>query len=755
MWRRRGQGLLGLVCLLVAWSASSPAWASEQWKVVVMGLSHAGTITPDHPAYDRVENALSKALIDHNYSVFSKAQAGLDFSCRDVDCENLSAAALMEQTERVKNQFDLLVTYRVFVVREPGAAFERFKVRFEGLIIDLHRKEIVNVWEQPAQVFIGSPDNIGDDARREREASDIAVQAADASVAVVSFLQRYKRSYLLDLQGFTVRDMDRLSHHIRQRDDYRRGDLRKLRFGEPRRQGFHRITDARWRYKAPLSLGALEGVLRQYAREAGIGDLLITENGTLQLRRASLPFLVWYVVGMVVLLLVLLTGFVAYRFQRDHRAIRLLAEEHRANAGLRYLKSAVPGGVPLPKTWQAQKSQWQEEAQAAEVSLQTAERAIDSFKLDEASAALQDVLSVDADNAKALEYQSLLPAWKKALTQVSEAKQCLDQEPETALHLLGEADGVFPRLAKPIAKLRQLAEQGLRDNLLTTCEQSARAALAENRPYHSLAAVDRALAALAELRGFDGDESRFESLRREAISLVHPINGAASGTEAWAGVTVLLGSKVSLGRVSQSSPADIAIGYKRISRAGRQCQLRFNGQQFYLDDQHSANGTWLGARLLEPGENAAITGPTTVTVGGARDENRPGLCQMSVKWGAHDQHALTLSFSQTVVNLLDATSMTTAWSTIEEDITKRWICLQGRVAVGIVGDILDIGCHLGSEPVAFLYRERLDGQPVLAIEPADPQGQRVTVNGAQIASRVPLDTGAVITIDALQGRLTG
>ena len=727
-----------------------------------MGLSYEGTVTPAHPAFRRVENALAAAMIDGGYHVYDKAQAGLNIDCSTFDCKRLDDVQITELAESIDADVDLLITYVVFKVEEQGIAVDRFKVRFEGRIVDLKRELLIGVWEQDPQAFISPRAGLGPLARKEQEANDIAKQAADAAAVIVEKLAMYERrhDYSLSLSNITSKEMLELTKLLVQREDYRQGDLKKIRQGEPRRQLLHNVTDSEWRFTTSLSRGALEAVLRQYATQVGIGEVLISGDlsaDSFIVQRARMPFLWGYFFGAISVVVIVLVALLILLYRHHENRMLTYAEAKYIDQGLEYLEGIRLFALTRISKWQNRRNDWLEQRKVADQAMDEAEKALEKLQFDEVKSAVGKALESNAENQRALRFIDQLPAWETAAAQVAEVGQCLDAEPETALQLLNEADGVLPRLERSISQLRQQAERRLQESLLDQCKRRAQQGFDTQRPYWVLSAVHTAQHSLRGLTGFEQECDSFQAMRDQALEDITGIGDSCIGDQALAGLTVLLKSEVEIGRVSGRTPADIAIGYKRISRAGKQTCLRFRQGQFYIEDQNSANGTWLSSRLLGAGEVVAISDqPCSISLGGNRAENRAGLCQLSVKWGDDDRDVLILNFSKTVINLLDATSVTDAWSSLEEDISRRWLMLQGRVAVGIYGDILDVGCLLGSEPVAWLINQPFKGiSAALWVAPADTTTHRLTVDDSPVLEAVPLTEGVLVGLDNLRFRFIG
>lgn len=285
---------------------------------------------------------------------------------------------------------------------------------------------------------------------------------------------------------------------------------------------------------------------------------------------------------------------------------------------------------------------------------------------------------------------------------------------------------------------------------------AAETAIQHGQAYLALHHLDAALSLLDSVEGRKPAQAQsLQTLRRQAEALIEPILHRVELGGALAGTTLLGKPELLVGRTDSAAVADIAIDFKRISRAGKQCRLQVQGPHFVLTDQNSTHGTALNGRFLAHGEQVVIRSASVLALGGERPESRPGeagllgLCRLLLQPLSTDTAALRVRLDQDSIALLDPAQLSHVWPAWRQDLARTWVCFSARLAVSMVEGRLSFGLN-GTAPVLFWFTWREDVG--LGIEPGfEPQGDdALKINGVRLLVPVPLQSGCEICIQGFR-----
>jgi hypothetical protein len=209
-------------------------------------------------------------------------------------------------------------------------------------------------------------------------------------------------------------------------------------------------------------------------------------------------------------------------------------------------------------------------------------------------------------------------------------------------------------------------------------------------------------------------------------------------------VNLITADDVTIGRQTSSSHGDIELGYKRLSRPGKQTRIFRTAGNYAVQDQNSTNGTIVDGRILKSGASQMITKLVKLSMGGSKSADSLGGCQLTLTPAKHSRSSLMLRLDQSSLALLDRTVLTEAWPGLDQDVAKTWVLVGESIAVGIHHGKFDLGCQQDSDPVFMLNHEshwqitpakkgpdsgiKIDGAPLLNIAPL-AAGSRVEAEG--------------------------
>lgn len=209
-------------------------------------------------------------------------------------------------------------------------------------------------------------------------------------------------------------------------------------------------------------------------------------------------------------------------------------------------------------------------------------------------------------------------------------------------------------------------------------------------------------------------------------------------------VYVRIGENTHIGRSKQTQGAKINIGYKKVSRFGKQCCITYRKNQFFVTDLDSVNGTFLDDQLLPSKERVLLNltqGPTVLSIGGTREPPSKGSCRLVLQMVGSIAPALVMRLDSELLFLAADKNLRRNWPSLDEDLRSTWIFATGAVLIGI-----DAECAIKLPQADKPYpRARLDYGPAGYTIGAD-FGDTVTLDNVEFDHRVVLAEGSEVSL---------
>lgn len=209
-------------------------------------------------------------------------------------------------------------------------------------------------------------------------------------------------------------------------------------------------------------------------------------------------------------------------------------------------------------------------------------------------------------------------------------------------------------------------------------------------------------------------------------------------------VYVRIGESTHIGRSKQPQGAKVNIGYKKLSRFGKQCRITYRKNQFFVTDLGSVNGTFLDDQLLPSKERVPLNltqGPVVLSIGGTLEPPSKGSCRLVLQLIGGTTPALVMKLDTESLSLDAENNLRQNWPSLDEDLRSTWIFATGAVLIGI-----DVECAIKLPQTDEPYsRARLDYGPSGYTIGAD-FGDTVTLDNVEFDHRVVLAEGSEVRL---------
>jgi hypothetical protein len=334
---------------------------------------------------------------------------------------------------------------------------------------------------------------------------------------------------------------------------------------------------------------------------------------------------------------------------------------------------------------------------------------------------------------------------------IHRAEQLLPGDPASAAKHLHSArhyvqsgnrsKALNPRLTDKISTLQNTADKALSEldtlKIINQIKQMA----AAGKPYQALMAI------YARQRAGDGSDNSSELIAQlnslwQGITIVmDKLEHSAVGLGALHNIHFYNTNHLAIGRSSDRQLSTLILGYKRLSRGSKQNLLSRRGNDFFISDTGSSNGSWLNGQLLPEHTPVPLTNDSVVAMGGQRSPEQIGLCQLHIQLPVKSPGAVIIKLQRGLTVLLDKSMLATCWPTINADQHKVTILPGDALVMGLnnKGGI-DFACSDGIQPAAVLcFKAGLQIKPLA--------NHCLQIDGVEIVTQVPVACGAEVKLD--------
>ena len=742
-------GAVWRMLLLTLFMVVFPALAhASDWQILVVGDVTQSTLPTGHPAWRRVDRAITSELISKGFDVYAQEALQLTPACEADQCPEPSVEDLIALARRTSASIDLVVTYSVTVTGREGAAVRQWQLRLPGRMIDISTSAIVDQW---AGTLTEAADmTAGCEAACLREwLADLAGRSGTELGSVLATkLDAYVREYAyrLVLAAFTPAERDNLMRALRDAPDYRSGDLKQ---GENVSyvQWLHSLVNSTATLKTPLPSGALRERLERAAAALDIPLQVNYEGGEFSLRRDGAPYKTRYFSGVLLPILAAVALWLFLRRRHLLEQFRLLQEEDSPSAGLAFVGNPRNRLLPMPDTWPPVIDTWRSRDREADAALAAARHALQQRELGRAKCELERALAADPGRADARTLQAELPALERAQALVAQAREQIESDPSAASRLLAEAGALDAELADAVMPLQQRARDHLRQHVIRDYLKRGVRALDQGQCYRAASCAGLGLLELRGIESFGEENQRLSELLERARAELVPLAGDARAVGGLPHTRFLVGDEVQLGRAMGEQPGVIACNYQRASRVGKQALLQRSHSGFSIIDQGSTHGTLVADTAVSNKRPTTLYDGAVISLGGAREPSRKGAARLQVNLPLADALYAELRFTDAHLKLLDQSELATVWPSMAEDLQRTWLWFAQALPLYEVDGVVQAGrVPEGDAGVLLSYTtgERA-GYRVAPLDPDNPD-RRVTLEGEWLSTTMPLARGAQLMI---------
>ncbi|MGL1889190.1 MAG: hypothetical protein OCD76_21940 [Reichenbachiella sp.] len=708
--------------------------AQEEWQVLILTTPDVSVETIAASslalAYQKTDEAITTQLVSADIEVSDKS-----LLTSNADINELTDQQLFSLN---RDDINLAIRYRININAESSAVIKKWRINISAYLVDLETKKKIETHNEE-RLFSGLPSQCDTHCFDNWLAKQAEALAQDLGFVLVEKLNNLPRRYRYEItfNRFTPNELIQIHDYLKKVAGYVHSTL--LEKHETKQEWLHQIEGRKYRYISHMPADVLDVALQKQLSHLGIPVRNAKNDGRhFIIVRSGIAYFPWYITACLALILLLYSLYAIPVRKKHQRALSSLEHGKNAQQWLDYYKKMALFAVPKMKAWYAQEKQILDNIKKSLALNEQAWLCADKGDYENAKLTVEQALAINADNKPARELKDNIVDFQRGYDRYILASKEVETHPEQAKKLLDEAKLLNPHLTEKLTKLVDQCQLKIHKTDGAMVLQQAEHAIEQGNYYLAYSVIDKFISQLDTENSDEKTLSLVKQQRLEIDKQLPPLQGAVVGQQDLAAYHLFTDNKVELGRKVADPNNSFAIGYKRISRVGKQCQLARNGREYTITEQGSSNGSVYGDLLLTENQAVKVVSDKSLLLGGG------SICPLELYPAKYDSDCLILKISSKSFQFIDDTNMLTAWPTMEFDIHARWILMGELLQIGIDdNDMLDIGCIKGSKPVA-----RLSYQNGFYLQPESDNNTEalITVGQQDLYGKVPLQAGTCIVI---------
>ena|GEM_PF-5364242 len=737
-WQR-----LAMLCCVAA--CALPSLAAERWQIVVLPEPNYASSPELLPVHHTLSSRLVNALSSADFDVITKESLRLP-NCIQDDCSALTDQKIQQIARDSGKEVNLALLYQIRANEQPGAAINKWQFYLSGRLLDLETGAHLDGFETDGR-FTEARKNCTGDCFSSWLTKHAALLAQDLGAVMTEKLAAIPRRfrYNLHMTEFTPAEVVQIDTYLKELPGYVADSLQKDFNAKP--QLLHQIMDRHIRYISLQSGSELQGEMQKFLSDKGIPVNVSYSQAArkFELVRSTMPYLWGYVAVILLIVLAFYSTYFLVQRQKHGRVLGKYASEGQAQQWLNYFKDAKSPLVPKNKQWYEEEKQWLGKISEAKSLSEQAWLLADQHDYDGAQQKIEQALKLNRDDEEALALKKNIVDYKRGFERFQLAQSEIETHPASALPILEEAKNLNPRLEPKITPLEEKCIRLMHESLGKNALSDARAALSHGNIYQAYSIIDSTLLKIAGLNSFLKEQSELTTLRTELENQLPALTGALQGGGAMSSFYFYTASEVQIGRTAGEADSTLVIGFKRISRTGKQTRLVRQDRAYFIEDLASTNGTHYNGQTVAPFSRVKCNDGQSMLLGSGAQNAASGPCQLDTIVPSNIPGCLILKLSSSVIRFIDDTNMGQMWPSMDEDMSKRWVLFDAVLPVGVDQDgRLNVAT---SDKCAALAELSYDGRYYIEPVVLHAEQSDILINGQTVHGKIPLSEGVQITID--------
>ena len=712
-------------------NANKKTPAQQTWQVLLLTKPHHEINKQLQPAYSMIEKTISEQLIAENFEVTDKTLL--------MGASKITEQALIELN---KTEINLAIRFNLDVHKLNDEKIDTWRYELSASLIDLESKKQIethNEYGEFTNVFI----NCDLQCQSQWFADNARKLAQDMGAILVIKLKNLPRRYQFEFnfKAFLADELRLVHEQLKKTNGFISINLLQ-EFGA-KNELLHQTINQKYAYVSYIPRNELEIELQKSFDLLGIEVKKAQGNAkTLIFIRKNMPYNFYYFFAAVLILSFLLLVYLTKLKGKYSKALARLASGQHAQTWLAYHDKISPLFFFRQPQWQAQKSTYINNVQLSKALSDKALKYIETGDYNKLHLTIEKALKLDADNTDAKSLKEKIAGFIKGKKQFLSGKSMVTTQPEQAIELLIEAKNLNLNLT-----------ENINESLVKASFRLVLMAFKNKEYYKAYSLIDKYIHQPSSMKIDNNNLKKLIEIRDNIEQYIQPIKGAVIGQGALAHYYIFTTTTVELGRTSNNTDNSFAIGYKQISRIGKQCKFLREDNKFYLEDQGSTNGSFFNNTQLMPQQKVHINKDSQLALGGGSNTDNIAICQLELKVLSKESSTLMIQLKSSVVQLVDLDNDEMTWTSMDSDLLSRWILLGKEVSLSINNDRIELG-HDNEQVdiVAYLmYENGFYIRPDKPINQSAIDGSKVLMINQQVVyEKMPINEYSIINLNGIE-----
>jgi len=714
-------------------NANEKIFPQQTWQILLLTKPYDEINKQLQPAYSMIEKTISEQLIAENFEVTDKTLL--------IDASNITEQALIELN---KNEINLVVRFNLTVNKLNDESRDIWRYELSTTLVDVESKKQIETHNEYGD-FSNEFINCDRQCLSQWFTDNARKLAQDMGAILVVKLKNLPRRYHFELnfQHFLADELRLVHEQLKKLNGFISVHL--LQYSDIEQELLHQVSSRKYGYVSYIPLDDLEMELHKSFALLSIEVKKAEGNArTLVFIRKNTPYYFYYVFVGVIMFSLLGLVYLTKLKRRHSNALKRLASGQHAQGWLDYHDKILPFPFFRQPQWQAQKITY---INNIKLSKELSDKALyyaDIGDYNKVNLTIENALKLNADNTEAESLKEQSASFVKGKKQFLSGKSMVTTRPEQAIKLLIEAKDLNLNLTKNVNK-----------SLVKASFKLVLIAFHNKEYYKAYSLIDKYIHHLSSIELDNNNLTKLIEIRDNIEQYIQPIKGGVVGQGALANCYIFTSTTVEVGRNVNNPTNSFAIGYKQISRVGKQCRFLRKNNKFYLEDQGSTNGVFFNNTQLITQQKVNIDKDSQLTLGGGSNADNIAICQLELKVQSKNSSALIMQLKRSVVQLVDINNYNMAWTSMDVDLMSRWLLLGKEVSLSINNDRIELGYDKEqADIVAYLiYQDGFYIRPEKYLGESTIDGNVIDsskvlmINRQVVYDKMPINESAIVNIN--------
>jgi len=699
--------------------------AQQTWQVLLLTKPHYEINEQLKPAYTMIEKTISEQLIAKNFEITDKALL--------MGTHNFTEQALIELN---KSDINVAIRFNLEVNKLNDPSRDVWRYELSANFVDVESRKQIETHNEYGE-FSNEVINCNQHCMSKWFADNARKLAQDMGAILVIKLKHLPRRYQfeLDFQHFLTDELLLIDEQLTALNGFISAHLLEDIVAE--KSLVHQVSSRKYGYVSYIPLNELE--LELYKTFERLGIEVKKGSGNVKalafIRKYSPYYFYYFFIGALIFLLFTLAYVIKLKGKHTSELARLASGQH-AQGWLTYYEHVSVNPFFRRQEWQAQQNTFTNNVQLSKNFSDEALQHAAMEEYEKIQSAVEKALKLNADNVDAKNLKAKTANFIKGHKQLLSGKSMIVTQPEQAIKLLLEAKSLNSQLNGSVNE--HLVEADLRLVLK---------AFKRKDYYQAFGLIDKYIHQSSSMSIDGSKRQKLVEIRNNIEKYIQPMKGGVVGHQALASCYFYTGSTLEVGRNVNEPAQSFSIGYKNISRAGKQCKFSRINNEYYLEDQGSTNGSFLNNAPLTTRTKINIGTDHRLTLGGQTNADNIAICQLELNVLSKKSSALIMQLKKGVVQLIDCNEYKAAWASMKADLNSRWILMGKEVSLSSHHGRIELGHESDQqEIIAYLvYQNGFYIRPAQSLE----DNELLLINRQVVYEQMPINESAIITINGL------